>query len=454
MANPFQVGAGGASGAASSPGGSAIYGDNQTPYACAILPSSGSSLTTGDLETGSAGEMGNLAGFAIEFWFMLVGTFPGAFTVVQGPLSSSGASRQYTMGLTAGNAFTASVLDDAAGAHTITGATTLASSLFYHVVLTANSGTLSLYINGVSDASDGTWGSHTVRPLGTTAGSLDFSLIQNFSGADTRWDEVATYRTGLSSTRVFEHYNAGVNHGRKAEATGARIGALLDAISSHAPRSIQAGARSVVPRYFSGQSPLEEMRLALEADDVDAQLWCSKSGVVVFLQDGHRSSAPYNTVQAVFGNAGGSELPYLDLQVSYDVGQVINEWNVTRTGYNVNTPATQTASDATSQARYFKRSQSLGDVPCTNDSDASTIATALLAKYKDPFYMVTSLKPNMADQQTAETVYTLDLCDRVEVKWTPPGGGSRIDQTVFIQKIEHSGNPNGPPDCTLTVTPF
>ena len=127
---------------------------------------------------------------------------------------------------------------------------------------------------------------------------------------------------------------------------------------------------------------------------------------------------------------------------------------MTRTGYSINTPATQTASDATSQARYFKRSQSLGDVPVTTDADASTIATALLAKYKDPFYMVTSLKPKMADQQTAETVYSLDLCDRIEILWTPPGGGSRIDQTVFIQKIEHSGNPNGPPDCTLTVTPF
>jgi len=253
---------------------------------------------------------------------------------------------------------------------------------------------------------------------------------------------------------VLEHYNAGVNKGRRAEASGTRIGALLDAVSSRAPRTIQAGARNVVPRYYSGQSPLEEMRLALEADDVDAQLWCSKSGGVVFLQDGHRSSAPYNTVQAVFGNAGGSELPYLDLQVSYDVGQVVNEWNVTRTGYQQNAPVTQTTSDATSQARYFKRSQSIGDVPTTSDASASAIATALLAKYKDPFYMVTSLKPKMADQQTAETVYSLDLCDRIEILWTPPGGGSRIDQTVFIQKIEHSGNPNGPPDCTLTVTPF
>ena len=451
MANPFLVGASSGSGTLT-PG--AIVGDNQVPWSAAVLVTSGDSLTTGDLTAGEAGEMGNLAGFAVEFWYQVNGAFPGATTIAAGPVSSSGATRQFTIGLSAGNFITASVLDESAGAHSLTGVRQLVAGAWNHVVLSASAGTLYLYLNGLLEASDATWGSHTVRPIGTTAGSEDFTLLQNFSGANTYFDEVATYRTGLSTVRIIEHYNAGVNHGRRAEASGTRINAILDAANSHAPRSIQAGARSVVPRYFSGQSPLEEMRLALEADDVDAQLWCSKSGVIVFLQDGHRSSAPYNTVQAVFGNAGGSELPYLDLQVSYDVGQVINEWNVTRTGYQFNLPVTQTASDATSQARYFKRSQSLGDVPVTQDSDASTIATALLAKYKDPFYMVTSLKPNMADGQTAETVYTLDLCDRVEVKWTPPGGGSRIDQVVFIQKIEHAGNPNGPPDCTLTVTPF
>ena len=419
-----------------------------------MLANSGDSLTTGDLTAGAAGEMGKLAEFAVEFWYLVNGSLPGAgtFFISQGPMGGAG-QREWAVAL-ASNALFFQVLDDTNTLRTTTGATTLQSGLWYHVVATAQGGNIRIYLNGVQDAANSVWGSHTVSPMVVTAGSNDFSLNQTFGSTNTWFDEVATYRTGMTAARVLEHYNAGINKGRRAEASGARIGALLDAVSSHAPRNIQAGARSVVPRYYSGQSPLEEMRLALEADDVDAQLWCSKSGGVVFLQDGHRSSAPYNTVQAVFGNAGGSELPYLDLQVSYDVGQVVNEWNVTRTGYQNNIPATQTASDATSQGRYFKRSQSIGDVPVTNDSDASTIATALLAKYKDPFYMVTSLKPKMADQQTADTVYSLDLCDRIEILWTPPGGGSRIDQTVFIQKIEHSGNPNGPPDCTLTVTPF
>jgi len=45
------------------------------------------------------------------------------------------------------------------------------------------------------------------------------------------------------------------------------------------------------------------------------------------------------------------------------------------------------------------------------------------------------------------------LMDRIRILRTPPGGGARIDQQVFIQRIEMSGNPDGPPSCTLGVSP-
>ena len=455
MANTFSQPDTSSSGAISIEG--AIIGDNPTPYAAAIIGAGGTGdlLTTGDLSKGDAGEMSLLTEFAVEFWWLCT-AFPGSSqNIAQGPISSTPGNNQWVFQIGSGNNIVFAVRNTTPSTKTATGATVLQTSTWYHIVGTAQGGSLRLYINGVQDGVDGTWGASNVQTMGTTAGSLDFRLLQPWTPANSYFDEVATYRTGLTVDRVLAHFVAGRQRGlRFNQKGGERMHAILDAVSSHAPRNIQTGVRTVIPRYMSGQAPLEEMRFTLEADDVDAQLFCSKSGVVTFLQDGHRSSSPYNTVQAVFGNAGGAELPYLDLQVSYDVGQVVNEWNVTRTLYSNTVPVMQTVSDATSKANYFKRSQSISDVPCTNDSDALTIGTELLAKYKDPFYMVTSLKPNMADQQTADTVYSLDLCDRIQIKWTPPGGGSRIDQTVFIQKIEHSGNPNGPPDCTLTVTPF
>lgn len=453
MANAFAVGATSGSNAGTEGVLAPIFGSNQTPYAYAVFAASGDNLTTGDLQAGDAGEMGNLAEFAVEFWFK-TDTLPGAKNYIAlGPTSSSGGVRQWAIAISVGNAILCEVRDNGGTTHTATGASTLIASSWYHIVCTAQGGSLRVYLNGVQDGADATWGSNVVAGLGAVAGSEQMLLEQTFA-ANTAFDEVATYRTGLTSTRVSAHYTAGVSRGWKFQNSGERMLAVLDACSHRSPRNIQAGARNVVPRYMSGQAPLEEMRLALEADDVDAQLFCSRSGAVTFLADGHRSSSPYNTVQAIFGNAGGSELPYLDLQVSYDVGQVINEWNVTRTPYLNTAPVTQTSSDATSQARYFKRSQSLSDVPTTNDTNAANIATGLLAKFKDPLYMVTSIKPNMADPATASAVYGLDLCDRVEVRWTPPGGGSRIDQTVFIQKIEHSQSPGMPSDTTLVVTPF
>ena len=455
MANNFQVPASSGSGGATSPGGCAIFGDNPVPYACSAFASSGDALTTGDLVVGDAGEVSGLVGFAIEFWVNTTGAFPGSKQYIAlGPVSTAAAVREWAIAISAGNAITFEVVDDAGGVHSVTTGGVMSAGVWYHVVCTAEGGSVRNYLNGVADGVDATWGSHTVRPAAGTAGTSDFKLQMPYAGGGLQFDEVATYRTGLTAARVLAHYNAGVNMGRKAENSGTRIIALLDACSSHAPRSIQAGARSVVPRYYSGQSPISEIRMAVEADDVDAGFFVAADGTLTFLADGHRSSSPYNTSQATFGDGGGAELPYLDITMDYSETFLINEWNVTRTPYQQNTPVTQTVSDATSISRYFKRSQSLSDCPTTQDSDASTIATELVAKYKDPMQRVTSIKPNMADVTTAFTVYQLELMERITVKRRPPGGGSAISQDAFIQSIEMSGTPGVPPSVTLGVSPL
>ncbi|HXI66563.1 MAG TPA: hypothetical protein VNH41_01375 [Steroidobacteraceae bacterium] len=134
---------------------------------------------------------------------------------------------------------------------------------------------------------------------------------------------------------------------------------------------------------------------------------------------------------------------------------LINEWNVTRTPYQFNTPVTQTVSDATSISRYFKRSQSLADSPVVQDSDASTIATELLAKYKDPMQRITSVSFNTIDAGVTEALLRRDLMDKVRILRTPPGGGSRIQQDVWIQKIDMAGsNDGGPWTITWGVSPL
>lgn len=430
----------------------AIVGDNPTPYAAAALTSASDSLTTGDLSIGDAGEFGSCAEFAIEFWFLPLG-IPGADTsILVAPVSNSGATRQISLTFKSTGNLMLSVLDDTATLRSITSGSTMVLSVWTHVVLTAQGGNLTIYLNGVSDATSASWSTHSVRPIGSTAGSLDFSI--NGTSGGYYIAELAVYRVGLASARVSAHYFAGTGCGFRRHAPGERIIAILDAMSSRAPRSIQAGSRNVIPRYMSGQAPIEEIRRAVEAEDVDAGFFAAADGTLTFLADGHRSSSPYNTVQATFGDGGGAELPYLGFQMDYSEAFLINEWNVTRSAYGISAATTQTASDATSIGRYFKRSQSLSDVPVTQDSDASTIATELLAKYKDPMQRVTQISPKMADANTAFAVYKLDLMQRIEVLRRPPGGGSAVDQQVFIQSIHHSGEPGVPPTCTLTVSPL
>jgi hypothetical protein len=448
MANALTLTAGSVSGGATT---TAIVGDNPTPYGSAIL-TPGDSMTTGDLALGEAGEAGGLLDFSVEGWFRWALASPTPSTsLLIGPLSTSGANRQWGFYIAAGGGVQFGSVN-AAGTAIFSGQTAVPTlDTWYHVVGVITGGNIRVYLNGVDAGASAFVGA--VRPSAFTAGSAAMEVL--YAGGTNQYiDELAIYRTGLSAARVLEHYNAGVNRGYPFQLPGTRIGAVLDTVGSPAPRSIQAGTRNVIPRYMSGQSPLEECRRAVEAEDVDAALFVTADGTLKFLADSHRSSSPYNTIQATFGDGAG-ELAYVDIDTDYSASELINEWNVTRSVFGTTAPTTQTASDATSISRYFKHSQSLSDVPTTNDANCATIAAGLLAKYKDALYRITSISFNTIDPTVTEAVLQRELMDKVRILRTPPGGGSRIQQDVFIQRIEISGsNDGGPWTIRWTVSPL
>ena len=73
------------------------------------------------------------------------------------------------------------------------------------------------------------------------------------------------------------------------------------------------------------------------------------------------------------------------------------------------------------------------------------IVTGLLAKYKDSQQRVDRIEMNTIDPNVTEAVFRRELMDKITVKRTPPGGGSRISQDLFIQKIDISGSNDGHP---------
>lgn len=396
-------------------------------------------LQTGVLTTGMSGDAGALAEFTIETWFSRIVTALPSSTelLIKGPDGTPSTTYTWKMSFNTTGQIVLEVKNSGGTVHTCTSSTALSSIRFHHIVGTITGGSLRLYINGTQEAATAWTG--TIEQC-----AAGFTMIVGNAGTDIStkrraFDEMAFYRVGLSAARVLAHYTAGASRGfQEGTDTGGRISNVLTAIGNSASVSIGAGTRNMLGNYMVGQPPLDEMRRAETAEGVDAVLFIAKDGTITFLPDGHRSGAPWNTVQATFDD-DGTDLPYQDIGLDYSDSFITNEWNVTRTGGLL-----QTVSDATSITKFFKRSQSLTDISITGDAGALAIATAMLAKYKDPMTRITSLTLQTTTVAVLDNIFRRDIGDCIRVLRTPPGGGARIDQTVFIQHISIDAQPGTP----------
>lgn len=431
------VGGGNISTFASNP----IVGD---PEPCVRLAATGW-LTTGDLSPGDAGEVGGLfAGATVELWHN-PGTIPvvSADFLLRGPNTSTG--RQWEVKISTAGAYSFTVRDAAGTATTVSSGAVLAGS-WNHIIGTVGVGSVvTLYLNGVQVDSKNTFGGPFNNVL--TAGTADLRLgDEGGEMVGSFFTDVAVYRSTLTASRVSAHYVAGTQRGFGQQLTGTRIASVLALSSSaSAPRRIGTGQRTVDSEYMTGIAPKDEIDAAVSVDSVDAVFFVAADGTLTYLDAAHRSSSPYNTSQVTIGDAGGAEIPYEDLEIDYSESFLFNEWDATRRGTALVAGVTQTVTDATSISRYFKRVQGLSGPAWIQDSDALAVATAMLAKYKDPQQRITSVSFTTLDPSVSEAVMRRELMDKITVKRTPPGGGARISQDLFIQKIEVSGANDGKP---------
>jgi hypothetical protein len=385
--------------------------------------------------------------FAAECWYMPGDALSsGTVDIIRGPLSSG--SPQWRLRIIDTGAVTATMITNISTytATTATGLIVGGSGTWSHLVATVTDGNLRVYVDGVQMASTAVSG-----VMG--AMTADSEMRVHDSGADSGslYDEVAVYRHGLTADRVTAHYQAGRERGFAQQQAGARIEAILDSVQSLAPRDIDAGARFVLPAYMRGQDPLSAIRATVSVDSPDGLFFASRDGTLVFLENGHRATSPHDTVQATFDD-DGTDLPYLDVEFDYSEAFLRNHWTVTRAGFDA---VPQEASDSTSIARYLERPAGASDLPLVNDTDAEEIADALLAKYKEPLVRITSITFSTANPDLAETLLPRELGDRIRVFRTPPGGGSRIDQTLFIQAIEiAAANDRAPWRIKWAVSPL
>lgn len=427
--------------------GTPIVGESQETAGVAVL-NGGLRLSTAELAQGDSGDVAGLSEMTVELWVGISALPASTMNVFTGPNAGGATTWRVRIGTTgdlifeardsAGTLFTAT----ATGAIIASGGGTATEA---HVVATISASNLVVYVNGVQ------LGGTAWSGTGAFAATIDTGQVLTLGDAGYSGNilvkAIAFYRQGLTTARALAHYAAGAQRGfPSSDAANARIHRVLDSIGSHAPRNISLNSsHQLQGKRMTGQPPLSVMQDAKTAESGDASLFVARDGKITFYYSLAHSGA---SAQAIFDD-DGTDLLYHGSTMDYSDAFLFNYWTVTRAG-----GLTQTAFDQSSINRYKKRSQGVTDLDLIDDATAATVASALLAKYKDPMQRITSLVTSTSTPGVTEAVFRRDLGDCIQVFGTPPGGGARINQTLFIQRISVSGDPTSPWSITLAVSPL
>lgn len=222
------------------------------------------------------------------------------------------------------------------------------------------------------------------------------------------------------------------------ELTGSRINKVLDAVSwPAADRAIDAGHFQVAPVTFKVS---DHQKAKLHINEVEnselGYTFVDPQGRIVYHDQTHRSTATLSTnSNGVFGDGGGTELEYSDLQTSYDKTYIYNYAAVTPNGASTG----QISSDATSISKYMLRTYTLSSL-LTSTADALSLAQYIVSKYKDPQLRISSMTIEpMNDTNLWLQVLQRTIGDRITVVRRPPTHGSSVGPPIstdcFVESI-------------------
>lgn len=225
---------------------------------------------------------------------------------------------------------------------------------------------------------------------------------------------------------------AAISGAQSSQLSGARVGAILDAISWPAgDRTIDAGLSTVPAVTLTNESALTHLQAVEHAEG--GRLFMGRDGKVVFVQRG-TPAAPNFGGRTWADN--GSGMSYRDLELEFGDELIINDARLTRTG-----GTEQTATDSASTTKYRRRSFIESDIQLSTDNQVSDLAQELVAKYKEPALRIESLADNAMRHDQWDKLLSRELKDRVLVVKTPTGA-STLSQDSFIESIEHSWMPD------------
>ena len=268
-----------------------------------------------------------------------------------------------------------------------------------------------------------------IKTGGTTifTGDIDdWNLDYTIDGDATATAVASDYLSLLGRTKLNEFTAT-------SQLSGERLEAILDRGEVDFPvadRDIDDGVTTLQADTVSAGTDVATYAKLVERTE-GGRLFVSADGKLTFR---NRRTAIPSTASATFDDTG-SNIPYSAIGVQVGSELLFNRATVTRAGGNV-----QDADNATSQDAYGIRTLNYDNLLFTSDTDSQDFADFLVSRYGTPRARFETLEVNVAALTSgqASTVIGLELGDVVRVIYSPPGGGSAIDQSGVIDKIEHT----------------
>lgn len=220
-----------------------------------------------------------------------------------------------------------------------------------------------------------------------------------------------------------------------SETSGTRLHRVLDNAGHAGERAIDDGRITVQATTLSSNCVTE---LKLTSDSEGGAVWVEADGTVTAAdQYSLIESSRSRNSQVTYGDGGGSEIPYADIQLQYNGDLLANIASFARTGGTA-----QTTTDEDSRALYGDRRYTRTDLVCETDDQVEGLTQLWIARYSTPEQRVVSvqLKPRRSASTMFPDVLGRRVRDLVTVNRQPPGGYT-ISQQCHVAGISHTITP-------------
>ena len=221
-----------------------------------------------------------------------------------------------------------------------------------------------------------------------------------------------------------------------------RITTVLQNVGIHAEDMAIAASIQTVPAFnYSNVNGLGAIQDLAEAEQ--GQLYVDRKGKIT-LENRYFRSANKQTSVATFGE--GTDLPYEDIEVTFDWNDILNDVTITREGSTA-----QVESDFPSVLKYLDRVYTK-TLQLMTDVEAEAVAQYILARYKDVHIRVDKIVLDPTVSTTVEThVLERDISDRITIKF-------KIGTAVYvgeyhIEQVQHNIQPGKKWRTTWSLSP-